>query len=101
MLIMCERGLIQEMPDINKDKTCCFFGHRKIEETPELKTALVDVIEDLIINKDIDTFLFGSKSQFDDLCYDAVSELKNEHPEIKRIYVRAENEYRDGEGSRA
>ena len=51
---MCERGLIQEMPDINKDKTCCFFGHRKIEETPELKTALVDVIEDLIINKDID-----------------------------------------------
>ena len=98
---MCERGLIQEMPDINKDKTCCFFGHRKIEETPELKTALVDVIEDLIINKDIDTFLFGSKSQFDDLCYDAVSELKNEHPEIKRIYVRAENEYIDGEGSRA
>jgi len=64
------------MHDIDKEKTCCFFGHRKIEETPELKTALVDVIEDLIINKDIDTFLFGSKSQFDDLCYDAVSELK-------------------------
>ena len=35
------------------------------------------------------------------ICYDAVSELKNEHPEIKRIYVRAENEYIDGEGSRA
>jgi len=89
------------MHDIDKEKTCCFFGHRKIEETPELKTALVDVIEDLIINNDIDTFLFGSKSQFDDLCYDAVSELKTEHHDIKRIYVRAENEYIDGEGSRA
>lgn len=39
------------MCQIEKDKACCFFGHRKIEETPELKTALVDTIEDLIINK--------------------------------------------------
>lgn len=88
------------MCEIEKDKTCCFFGHRKIKETPELKIALVETIEDLIINKGIDTFLFGSKSQFDDLCYDAVSEIKTYHPEIKRIYVRAENEYIDGEGSR-
>ena len=44
------------------NKTCCFFGYRKIEETPELKACLVNTIEDLITNKDVDTFLFGSKS---------------------------------------
>ena len=76
------------MCQIEKDKACCFFGHRKIEETPELKTALVDAIEDLIINKNVDTFLFGSKSQFDALCYDVLSKLKTENHDIKRIYVR-------------
>ena len=74
---------------MEKDKTCCFFGHRKIEETPELKTALVDVIEDLIINKDIDTFLFGSKSRFDSLCHEITTELRENYPHIKRIYVRS------------
>jgi len=51
MLIMCERGLIQEKPDINKDKTYCFFGHRKIDETAELKDKLCGIIENLIVNK--------------------------------------------------
>lgn len=81
------------MREIAKDKTCCFFGHRKIEETPELKTALVDTIEDLIINKGIDTFLFGSKSEFDDLCHKIVTELKERYPHIKRIYVRSAFQY--------
>jgi len=48
---MCERGLIQEKPDINKDKTYCFFGHRKIDETAELKDKLCGIIENLIVNK--------------------------------------------------
>ena len=70
------------MCEIVKDKTCCFFGHRKIEETPELKTALVDTIEDLIINKGIDTFLLGSKSQFNTLCKNTLKEIKTKYPHI-------------------
>ena len=89
MLIMCERGLKQNMPDIDKDKTCCFFGHRKIDETKELKNKLYEIIEKLIVNEKIDTFLFGSKSQFDDLCHEIVTELKEKYPHIKRIYVRS------------
>ena len=71
------------------NKTCCFFGHRKIEETPELKACLINTIEDLITNKDVDTFLFGSKSEFDDLCHKTVTELKEKSPHSKRIYVRS------------
>ena len=26
-----------------KDKTCCFFGHRKINETEELKSKLIEI----------------------------------------------------------
>ena len=40
-------------------------------------------------------FLFGSKSRFDDLCYEAVTELKKKYVHIQRIYVRAEFPYID------
>ncbi len=74
---------------------CCFFGHRKISETAELRTKICETVERLIVDENIDTFLFGSKSQFDLLCYEAVTELKEKHPHIKRILVRAEYPYID------
>ena len=77
------------MPDIDKEKTCCFFGHRKIDEMAELKNKLCGMIENLIVNEKVDTFLFGSKSQFDDLCHEIVTDLKEKYPHIKRIYVRS------------
>ena len=70
--------------------TCCFFGHRTIDETEQLKSKLNEIIENLIMNDKVDTFLFGSKSRFDDLCHELVTKLKEKHPHIKRIYVRAE-----------
>ena len=82
------------MEDI-KLYTCCFFGHRKITETDELKSKLYNEIETLITYKKVHTFLFGSKSQFDDLCYKIVTELKEKYQHIKRIYVRAEFPYID------
>ena len=42
-------------------KTCCFIGHRETEETQQLKNRLEDIIEELIVNENTDTFLFGSK----------------------------------------
>lgn len=69
---------------------CCFLGHRKITETAELINNLTVLIESLIIENGVDTFLFGSKSQFDDLCYEIVSTLKEKHTHLKRVYVRAE-----------
>ena len=75
--------------------TCCFFGHRKISETDELRKKLYDEIERLIVNQNVSVFLFGSKSEFDSLCLKAVTELKEKYPYIKRVYVRAEFPYID------
>lgn len=72
------------------ENTCCFFGHRTINETEELKVKLYKTIENLIVNENVDTFLFGSKSRFNDLCLEIVSQIKDKYPHIKRIYVRAE-----------
>ena len=74
----------------SKEQTCCFFGHRKIQVTDELVNRLNKEVEKLITEKNIDTLLFGSKSEFDELCVAVVSELKKKYSHIKRIYVRAE-----------
>ncbi|MGN1316910.1 MAG: hypothetical protein ACI4VW_07610 [Acutalibacteraceae bacterium] len=56
--------------------TCCFFGHRTIDETEELKAKLIYIIEKLIVDENVDTFLFGSKSRFNSLCLELVTEIK-------------------------
>ncbi len=76
-----------------ESKVCCFLGHRKIAEAENLKVKLYEIIESLIIHNNADVFLFGSKSEFDRLCYRVVTELKEKYPHIKRIYVRAECPY--------
>ena len=78
---------------MDKNYTCCFFGHREAVQTEEMKAKLYKIVENLIFKKDVDTFLFGSKSKFNSLCHEIVTELKEKHPNIKRIYVRAEYSY--------
>ncbi|MBQ7902048.1 MAG: hypothetical protein IJ365_08825 [Clostridia bacterium] len=75
------------------NRTCCFFGHRKIDVTPGLKKVLCYIVEGMILTDKVDTFLFGSKSEFDSLCLDVVTCLKEKYPQIRRIYVRAEFEH--------
>ena len=70
--------------------TACFFGHRTINETEELKSKLIEIIEKLIVDENVDIFLFGSKSRFNSLCLELVTEIKEKYPHIKRVYVRAE-----------
>ena len=70
--------------------SCCFIGHRKINETEALRNLLSEIIEDLIVSKNVDTFLFGSKSAFNNLCLEVVDGAKEKHANITRIYVRAE-----------
>ena len=45
--------------------------------------------KNLIVNEKVDTFFFGSKSQFDDLCHKTVTDLREKYPHLKRIYVRS------------
>ena len=67
------------------NKVCCFIGHRRIDLTKELEEKTKNVVEDLIINKKVTTFLFGSKSEFDSLCHKIVTDLKDKYPHIKRV----------------
>jgi uncharacterized phage-like protein YoqJ len=76
-----------------RSNTCCFFGHRTINETEELKSKLIQIIENLIVAEKVDTFLFGSKSRFNSLCLELVTKIKEKYPHVKRVYVRAEYPY--------
>lgn len=73
--------------------TACFIGHRKISCTEKFYIELKNLILYLIDKEKTDTFLFGSRSEFDSICLKAVTELKAIRPNIKRIYVRAEYPY--------
>ena len=70
--------------------TCCFIGHRDATPNPELITAVRASARALITIFDTDTFLFGSASGFDRICLSVVTDLKEEYPHIRRVYVRAE-----------
>lgn len=73
----------------------CFIGHRKISVDGSFKERLANLIKKTYRQKNFDTFLFGSRSQFDELCLETVSKLKNYYPHIRRIYVRAAYPYID------
>jgi len=66
----------------------CFIGHRTIEKTNKLIVSLREIIVTLI-NNGVTTFLFGSMSEFDNLSWEIITELKKKHPFIKRVYIRS------------
>ena len=74
----------------NERKVCCFFGPRKIEETEQLRSKIYSILEILITEDNVNTFIFGSRSEFDSLCREIVGHIKEKYPYIHRIYIRAE-----------
>ncbi|MBQ7880786.1 MAG: hypothetical protein IJ358_02980 [Clostridia bacterium] len=74
--------------------SCSVFGHKEIEITYELKVSLKDTFIDLITNQNVCIFYFGGFGQFDDLCWQIITELKqSQFPHIKRIYVCENEDY--------
>ena len=73
-------------------KTCSFFGHRNAELNDEQVEKLKSTIEDLITKKNVKTFLFGSRSNFDSLCHKIVTILKIKYPFIIRKCYTCKNE---------
>ena len=72
----------------------CFIGHRTIKKDDKLISLLKRVVISLI-NNGVTTFLFGSKSEFNDLSWEIVTELKKIYPFIKRVYIRSAYQYID------
>lgn len=71
-------------------KTCSCFGHFEVDITEELK-AKTRIEIDKAIEDGVKIFLLGGRNDFDDLCYDLVTEkLKaNSQLNIKRIFCFA------------
>lgn len=69
----------------------CFVGHRTIDNAKQLKTRLTATIARLITDG-ADTFLFGSHSQFDSLCWEIVTEQQKQYPSIQRVNYTAPHE---------
>lgn len=76
------------------ERSVCFIGHREIEDTPELRERLQRILQELMDNGTTN-FIFGDHSAFDRLCYELVTELREKHPEIKRIHFRKDYEDTD------
>ena len=74
-----------------RKESCCFIGHRSIEVTEELIERLHREIEALI-KSGVKRFLFGSKSVFNDLCHDVVTELKKTYKDIVRVAYETRSE---------
>ena len=70
-----------------------FIGHRKLQFDNSFRQQLKELILSLIDDRSADTFLFGSRSDFNNLCLEVVTEIQKERPNIKRVYVRAEYPY--------
>ena len=87
--------LLQFCYNISRSSTInmvvCFLGHRKITNAEQIKTRLIEIVSNLISNG-VDTFLFGSRSDFDILCWEVVTDLQEQFPHLKRISYNAHHE---------
>lgn len=69
----------------------CFIGHRSITNTEQIKISLINTVTELIY-KGADTFLFGSRSDFNFLCWTVVTGFQSQFPNIKRISYNTPHE---------
>ena len=63
-------------------KTCCFFGHRTVDNPEKVRENLYIKINELI-QKGYDTFLLGSKSDFP-YCLLILINVTGENPNPKQ-----------------
>ena len=75
---------------LDKEKISSCFGHLDVEITDKLRARTSEEIDKAIADG-VRIFLFGGRSDFDDLVYDIVSEKKAQNPQldIKRIFCFA------------
>ena len=72
---------------MDKNKTCCFFGHREV--THNIREKLKATIEKLITEDNVTEFYVGHQGQFDNMVYSVLKELKAKFPHIRYIVVLA------------
>ncbi len=66
-------------------KCCTFAGHGNAPDT--LKSELITVVTNLVVNKGVNTFYIGNHGRFDALSASAVRMVKQNHKYVKLILV--------------
>ena len=72
---------------MDKNKTCCFFGHREVMHN--IRQKLTAIIESLITEDNVTEFYVGHQGQFDNMAYSVLKELKSNYPHIRYSVVLA------------
>ncbi len=69
------------------EKTCSCFGHTYVDITDDLIARTKTEIDKAVADG-VRIFLFGDRSDFDDLCYDLITEKRNAEPwlNIRRVF---------------
>ena len=75
------------------ERCCSVFGHKKIIITNKLKERLKILFEYLIVFQNVTIFYFGGFGDFDELCWQIVSQLKQKYNNISRIYCLSDPKY--------
>ena len=73
--------------------TACLIGQGCVRSEKELRPQLCAVIEELIVDRKVESFLVGEKNEFDRLCNDVLSEMVKKYPQIKRIFCMSGSKY--------
>lgn len=72
----------------------CFIGHRKVEEKTVTERE-VKILAEKLIEKGFNKFIFGDRSEFNDMCYKIVTEKRKCFPKIQRIHFGTNYENAD------
>lgn len=73
-----------------KEKKCCVIGF-DFKESKEVYKKLKEFFLWFIEREKVFTFLFSESGKFSYVCYQILSELKEENKEIKRVYCYQES----------
>lgn len=71
------------------NKVCAFLGNATIWNTREVMDKIKLTAIDLIKNKGVDTFLVGTKGEFETLSHKMLEQIQCDYPDIKIMLVIA------------
>lgn len=83
------------------DRKCCFIGHRTVKNIEETIDRLYKQVQRLIEENNVRIFLFGSRSEFNDICHSVVTDIKSKYRDIRRIMYCCRSESACMESERA
>lgn len=70
----------------------CVIGHRKVRNMEQTKEDFLEQIKIIKNHCNRLDCLFGSKSEFNNLCYDVINNLKKELMNIRSVFYRCKHE---------